>query len=122
MDNNPYGDNPFYTKHVFMCVNVRDESDPRGCCSARGSVDLRDYMKAKAKMLKIKDIRINQSLCLDRCLEGPSMVIYPEGVWYRCTNFEEIDEVLEKHLIGGEVVKHLLMAPRGETEETAAAE
>ena len=38
-----------YQTHVFCCVNVREDSHPRGCCSARGSVELREYMKARAK-------------------------------------------------------------------------
>ena len=40
-----------YETHVFCCANVRPQGHPRGCCSARGSVELRDYMKARAKEL-----------------------------------------------------------------------
>ena len=71
-----------YETHVFCCVNVRAQDHPRSCCSARGSVDLHAYMKGRVKELGIKDIRVNQSGCLERCEMGPSMVIYPEGVWY----------------------------------------
>jgi (2Fe-2S) ferredoxin len=101
----------FYKAHVFVCTNEREPGHPRGCCKEKGSVDLRDYMKAKAKELGIKNVRINNAGCLDRCELGPNMVIYPDGVWYRATNFEEIDEVLQKHLIEGGRVEKLMLKP-----------
>ena len=101
----------FYKAHVFVCTNEREPGHPRGCCKEKGSVDLRDYMKAKAKELGIKNVRINNAGCLDRCELGPNMVIYPEGVWYRASNFEEVDEVLQKHLIEGGRVERLMIPP-----------
>ena len=101
----------FYKAHVFVCTNEREPGHPRGCCKEKGSVDLRDYMKAKAKELGIKNVRINNAGCLDRCELGPNMVIYPEGVWYRASNFEEVDEVLQKHLIEGGRVERLMLKP-----------
>ena len=101
----------FYERHVFMCINTREPGHKRGCCSEKGSVELRDYMKAKAKQLGIKGVRVNASGCLDRCEIGPNMVIYPDGVWYRCTSFEEIDEVLQTHLIEGGRVERLMLTP-----------
>ncbi len=63
---------------MFCCVNRRPDGHPRGCCAAKGSEKLRDYMKARAKELGLKGMRINQALCLDRCELGPSIVIYPK--------------------------------------------
>ena len=94
---------------MFFCVNVREEGDPRGCCSAKGSVALRDYMKAKAKEMRLKRVRINASGCLNRCELGPSVVIYPEGVWYRCETKEDVDQILEVHVRDGGRVDHLKM-------------
>lgn len=111
MNEKPGDPAPFFERHVFMCVNERAEDHPRGCCKARGGEDLRGYMKAKAKAMGIKDIRINQSGCLDRCELGPMMVIYPEGVWYKARTFEDIDEVLESHLVGGGRVERLMVKP-----------
>ena len=76
-------DEPFYKTHVFFCTNERPDGHPRGCCKARGSIKLRNYMKAKAKALGLDRIRINSSGCLDRCELGPTLVVYPEGIWYR---------------------------------------
>ncbi len=99
----------FYATHVFCCVNRRPDDHPRGCCAAKGSEKLRDYMKTRAKELGLKRTRINQALCLDRCELGPSMVIYPEGVWYRFDTAADIDEILQKHIIEGGRVERLLM-------------
>ncbi len=120
-DNDVNGDPPlFYRRHVFCCVNERAADHPRGCCKAKGSQALRDYMKNRAKELGIKRVRINNSGCLDRCELGPTMVVYPEGVWYSCATEEEIDEVLRVHLIEGGRVERLRLRPgqsvRGEPE------
>ena len=110
--NDVNGDPPlFYQRHVFCCVNERAEDHPRGCCKAKGAQELRNYMKDRAKELGIKRVRINNSGCLDRCELGPTMVIYPEGVWYSCTSEEEIDEVLRTHLIEGGRVERLQLRP-----------
>ena len=75
---------------------------------------LRNYMKTKAKKLNIENIRINASGCLDRCELGPTMVIYPEGVWYRCETRDDIDEVLQVHVIEGGRVARLMLQPDDE--------
>lgn len=103
---------PYYHIHAFVCTNRRDESDPRGSCAARGSEELRDYLKKKAKMAGlIKGVRINSAGCLDRCDLGPVMVIYPEGVWYAMDSKEDIDEIIDTHLVKGGRVERLLLQP-----------
>jgi len=54
-------------------------------------------------------VRINASGCLDRCELGPTVVIYPEGVWYSVTNQQDIDEVLQTHLVEGGRVERLML-------------
>lgn len=106
----PLSDPPlFYRKHVFCCTNERAAGDPRGCCKHKGSERLRNYMKARAKELGLSDLRINTAGCLDRCELGPSVVIYPEGVWYTVRTPEDVDEILRVHLIGGGRVRRLMM-------------
>jgi (2Fe-2S) ferredoxin len=102
----------FYRVHVFCCVNERPNDHPRGCCKAKGSQELRDYMKARAKALRLRRVRINASGCLDRCELGPTMVIYPEGVWYSYRTTEDVDEILQTHVVGGGRVRRLMLHPR----------
>jgi (2Fe-2S) ferredoxin len=68
-------------------------------------------MREKAKALGIENIRVNASGCLDRCELGPNMVIYPEGVWYHYDNTDDVDEILQKHLIEGGRVERLVLQP-----------
>lgn len=105
------GDPPLYfDAHVFVCCNRRPEGHPRGSCAARGSERLRDYMKARAKELGLRRVRINTAGCLDRCELGPCVVIYPEGVWYRVGSPEDVDAVLERHIAAGGRVPQLALA------------
>ncbi len=101
----------FYDRHVFCCTNERAAGHPRGCCKERGSVPLRDYLKGRAKDLGLQGVRINIAGCLDRCELGPTMVIYPEGVWYRYENKADLEEILRVHIAGGGRVDRLMLQP-----------
>ena len=101
----------YYRRHVFCCVNERAPGHPRGCCSAKDSVKLRAHMKARAKQRGLSDVRINASQCLDRCEFGPTMVIYPEGVWYAVKTVADVDEIIETHLVKGGRVERLMLMP-----------
>ena len=98
---------PYFQAHVFVCCNRRQDGHPRGSCAARGSEKLRDYMKVRAKELGLRGVRVNQAGCLDRCEEGPVLVIYPEGTWYTYVDNSDIDDIIDTHLVGGKVVDRL---------------
>jgi (2Fe-2S) ferredoxin len=98
-----------YQHHVFFCCNQRPPGD-RTCCNDKGATALRDYAKQKVKALGLAGegrVRINQAGCLDRCELGPCIVVYPEAVWYRYVDEEDIDEIVARHLQGGEIVERL---------------
>ncbi len=101
-----------FKHHVFFCTNQRDAGIV--CCGARGADELRNYAKDRIKALGLNKgkegqaaIRINSAGCMDRCDEGPVMVVYPEGVWYTYLDKEDIDEIIDTHLVGGMVVDRL---------------
>ena len=98
----------YYQHHVFFCCNQRDNGTP--CCQDHGASDLRDYAKKKVKELGLAGegkVRINQAGCLDRCEEGPVIVVYPEGVWYTYVDRADIDEIIDEHVTHGRVVDRL---------------
>ena len=98
----------YYERHVFFCCNQRQNGE--ACCQDHGAQALRDYAKKKVKALGLVGegkVRINQAGCLDRCELGPTMVIYPEGVWYTYVDQSDIDEIVEEHLKNGRVVERL---------------
>jgi (2Fe-2S) ferredoxin len=102
----------YFRAHVFVCCNRRPDGHRRGSCAARGAEDLRDYMKARAKELGLKDVRVNMSGCLDRCEFGPTLVIYPEGVWYSPKSRGDIDEILAAHLVTGGRAARLMLTEK----------
>lgn len=107
----PTDPGPYYEAHVFCCTNRRPAGHPRGCCADKGAEELRDYMKRRAKELGLGKVRVNNAGCLDRCELGPTIVIYPEGIWYTVASNEDIDEVLTTHLVGGGRVERLMLQP-----------
>jgi len=103
---------PGYQRHVFVCVNDRPADDPRGCCLAKGSQQVRDQLKKGLKTRGLNRIvRANASGCLDACAFGATVVIYPEGVWYGGVTVADVEEIIERHIIRGEVIERLLMQP-----------
>lgn len=99
----------YFDKHVFFCVNERE--DGGDCCGKHGAKKAREYMKKQVKDLDISTrknkIRINTAGCMDRCDDGPVIVIYPEGTWYTYVDKSDLDEIIEKHLKNGKVVERL---------------
>ena len=98
----------YYERHVFFCCNQRKNGEQ--CCNDHGPQELRNYAKDRVKSLKLSGpgkVRINQAGCLDRCTEGPVIVVYPEAVWYTYVDKEDIDEIIDEHLVNGRVVERL---------------
>ncbi|HCP44844.1 MAG TPA: ferredoxin [Deltaproteobacteria bacterium] len=103
-----------FERHVFVCINERDESDARGCCVASGSLDVHRWFKSEFKSRNWKGrMRANKAGCLDVCEFGPAVVVYPEGVWYSPRSEQEVKEICDRHLAGGEVVTELLIPGLG---------
>lgn len=98
---------PHYRYHLFFCINQREPG--AACCANHGAVRLREYAKQKVKSLGLAKnrVRVNTAGCLDRCEEGPVLVVYPEGTWYTYVDEEDIDEIIEEHLIHGRPVERL---------------
>lgn len=102
----------YFTHHVFFCCNQRDPGDT--CCAAHGAVDLHAYAKDRIKALKLNQpgkVRMNRAGCMERCDAGPVLVIYPEAVWYTYIDKEDIDEIIDEHIVNGRIVERLRLKP-----------
>lgn len=100
----------YFQHHVFFCLNQRENNE--ACCMNHGAEAAFDYMKAQIKTLGLNGegkIRINRAGCLDRCGQGPLMVVYPQAVWYTFVDYDDIDEIIQSHLINGKVVERLVV-------------
>lgn len=99
-----------FRHHVFVCENRRPDDDPRGCCACRGSLEVRAAFKDELRRQGLKGVvRANAAGCLDACAFGPTVVVYPAGVWYGRVRPEDVREIVERHLVGGEPVARLLI-------------
>jgi (2Fe-2S) ferredoxin len=97
-----------YNKHIFICENKRPEGHPRGCCSEKGSVEIREYFKLRVKELGLNsEVRANAAGCLDACEFGVSVVVYPEQIWYGAVTKNDVDEIIQSHIINNNPVERL---------------
>lgn len=103
---------PPYERHVFICMNERPPDNPRGDCTSRGAGAVLERFKLLVDQLKLKPrIRAQKSGCLDTCELGVSVVVYPEAVWYKQVKVEDVDEIVQSHLVNGIPVERLRMHP-----------
>jgi (2Fe-2S) ferredoxin len=101
---------PSFQRHVFVCINERAADHPKGCCKAKGGVEVRDRLKQELTARGIsKLVRANNAGCLDQCEHGVTVVVYPEQVWYGGVTVDDIPELVDKHLVGGEPVERLMI-------------
>ena len=101
---------PYFEKHVFVCNNVRPDDSPRGDCTRKGGKEVREKFKVELASRGLKGrMRANVAGCLDSCEMGCSVVVYPDNVWYGHVTVGDVDEIIEKHLVGGQVVERLVM-------------
>ena len=98
----------YYEHHVFFCLNQREA--PEACCANHDAEGMRAYAKSRIKELGLSGegrIRINTAGCLDRCEEGPVIVVYPDETWYTYVDKHDIDEIIDEHLVHGRIVERL---------------
>jgi (2Fe-2S) ferredoxin len=101
----------YFQHHLFFCLNER--SNGENCCAQHGAQNLFDFAKRRIKELGLAgagQVRVNKAGCLDRCDEGPVLVIYPAGVWYTVIDTNDIEEIIQTHLIQGQIVDRLQLA------------
>ncbi|MBI5730308.1 MAG: (2Fe-2S) ferredoxin domain-containing protein [Ignavibacteriales bacterium] len=99
-----------FEKHIFICENKREAGHPKGCCADKGSSGIRELFKKRLKELGLNTkVRANSSGCLDACAFGPSVVVYPEQIWYSGIKIEDVEEIIQSHIINNRPVERLFI-------------
>jgi (2Fe-2S) ferredoxin len=88
-------------KHVLVCGN----SD----CADRGSLALIDALRRTLKETgNAREIKVTRTSCMGRCGEGPTVAVYPDGVWYRGVRDTDAGDLIHEHLLGDRLVARLI--------------
>ena len=102
---------PAFERHVFVCHNTRPADAPRPSCTSGWKQRSAHAAAATGQRgWAWRRVRINKSGCLDQCEHGPTVVVYPEAVWYGNVRPEDAAEIVAEHLVGGRPVERLRMA------------
>lgn len=100
-----------FTHHIFVCCNQRSPGHARGCCDPDGSEQLRNHFKSELKKRGLNPlVRANKAGCLDQCELGPTVVIYPQGIWYGNVKSTDVPRIIDETVVGGNVLEDLLIA------------
>lgn len=94
--------------HLFVCLNERPAGHPRGCCKSKGAERLLELFKEELSKRGLRlEVRAQKAGCLDTCEWGPSVVVYPDNVWYGRVGEADVAEIVESHLLNGVPVARL---------------
>lgn len=89
------------TKHVLICTNAD--------CAERGSLAVLSKLRRELKANRLMEhMRVTRTGCMGRCGEGPTLVVYPDGVWYRAFSELDVHALVHEHLLGDKLVAKLV--------------
>lgn len=99
--------------HAFACMQARPPGHPRGSCAERGAKPLVERLQRRVDAERLAGVAVTVTGCMGFCQAGPLMVVYPQGLWYAPRTEADIDEIIDSHFKGGQLVERLVVIPRG---------
>ena len=102
-----------FDKHIFVCENKRPDGHPKGCCADKNSLEVRALFKKRLKELGLSpSVRANAAGCLDACEYGVTVLVYPEQIWYGSVTVNDVEEIIQKHIIKNQPVDRLKISDK----------
>lgn len=102
---------PQFTHHIFICGNRREPGHSRGCCDPSGHEELKARFKSEIERRGLKPlVRANSAGCLDQCELGPTVVIYPQAIWYGGVTVDDVPRIVDETIVHGRIVADLHIA------------
>ena len=99
-----------YRHHIFVCINQRPPGHPKGDCASKGSRAVFQKFQEETEKRRLWDsVMVNGTTCLGPCGTGPTVVVYPEGVWYGKVSVQDVEEIMDQHILEGKPVQRLLL-------------
>lgn len=95
------------TRHIFVCTSSRMTGVAKGFCHTKGSLEIIQRFTEKLEEEDITDVMVSNTGCFGICEKGPIAVIYPDNIWYGSLNADDVDEIVESHIINGKIVEKL---------------
>ena len=90
-------------RHIVLCGGT-------GCLSSHSAEIKAEFERLIAEKNLGDKVTVNQVGCFGFCSQGPFVKIYPEDTLYRMVKIEDVAEIIEKDIEGGEIVDRLLYA------------
>jgi (2Fe-2S) ferredoxin len=97
-----------FSKHIFICTNQRTEGTRPSCGHDTGLELVAAFKKAIKDRGLNTEIRAQKAGCLDACEWGPSLVVYPEGIFYKHVTLADVEEIVEEHIANNRPVVRLI--------------
>ena len=98
-----------YKKHIFICINKRDDSLQKKSCGNIGLEIRNKFVEELKKENLLHEVRANKSGCLASCVLGPTVLIYPEQIWYKNVRVEDVSEIIQETIIKNRILHRLVI-------------
>ena len=95
------------TKHIFVCTSSRMTGVAKGFCHTKGAIEIIQRFTEKLEEEDITDVMVSNTGCFGICEKGPIVAVYPDNVWYGSVSTDDVDEIVDSHIMNGKIVEKL---------------
>ena len=95
------------TKHIFVCTSSRMTGVAKGFCHTKGALEIIQRFTEKLEEEDITDVMVSNTGCFGICEKGPIVAVYPDNVWYSSVSADDVEEIVESHIMNGKIVEKL---------------